>query len=462
MSVRRSLLLLTIISLTLPFGVFLSRNTGAINVAVNQLRDIQLFRVERGGVRLAVSALGSIEADAVAQLSMLSAGRVSEVRVQIGDYVLRDDILLILDNTPQRISYEQALLELERAELLLEDLMEPDETAIRIAEAAVESARGALASASSVVSQADINAAELSYDQALAAAESLRIERDRVGGQTGGDSLEYQAANARYGEAQFAAEIARLQLQSLRSAGGPQQNAAFQRLQQAQIELDRVRAGPTELEKAAAATAVRQAEARVEAAAVAYDRTILRAPFDGIVSSLTAEVGALVGPGLDIAELTDVSPIGLTVLVDEIDIRLVEIGLPVLVELDAIPDVQFSATVADIGPLGIDTGGIVSYPVNISLTVEDPRVRVGMTAEATIIADQREDVLVVPNQYIRIDRTTQTAFVNVLRDDNSIDEVPIELGLQGQNVSEVEQGLVEGDLIVTLVRGDGLNVFFGN
>jgi len=462
MAVRRSLLLLTIISLTLPFGVFLSRNSGALNVAANQMRDIQIFRVETGDVRLAVSALGSIEADAVAELSMRSAGRVRELRVQIGDYVLQDDILLILENTPQRITYEQALLELERAELQLQDLMMPDENAIRIAEAAVESARGALASASSTVSEADLNAAALSYEQALAAAESLRIERDRVGGQAGGDSLEYQAANARYGEAQFAAEIARLQLESLRSAGAPQRNAAFQRLQQARIELDRVRAGPTELEKDAATTAVRQAEVRVEAASVAYDRTILRAPFDGIVSSLSTEVGALVAPGLNIGELTDISPFGLTVLVDEIDIRLVEIGLPVQVELDAIPDVQFDATVEDIRPLGVDTGGIVSYPVDIALAVDDPRVRVGMTAEATIIADQREDVLVIPNQYIRVDRSSQQAFVNVLRDDNSIDEVPVLLGLQGQNVSEVTDGLEDGDLVATLLRGDGLSTFVGN
>ena len=161
--------------------------------------------------------------------------------------------------------------------------------------------------------------------------------------------------------------------------------------------------------------------------------------------------------------LTDVDPLRLSVLVDEIDISLVMPDGSAQVVLDALPDVEFPATVSTIGELGVDAAGIVNYPVDIALNVTDPRVRVGMTAEATIVSDARDNVLRVPNQYLRIERGAENvAHVNILRDDNALEEIQVELGLQGQDYSEVVAGLEDGDLVAIELRGEGISTFFGN
>lgn len=463
MSIRRALILLAVLTIALPIVIFSRQQGPASTEAAIQLANLQLYRVELGTVQRSVSALGSIEADAVASLSLQTAGRVADVFVKNGDYVIAGDPLIQLENTAQRISYEQAALALRRAELDLEDTMTVDETSVRLAEAAVDSAYGAYLSVANAVSQSDIDAAELAYEQALSASETARIERDRIGGQFGGDSIEYNSADARYGESTFNAEIARLQLESLRNQTAPQAGAAYQRYQQTLRELERVQSGPTQIQIDTAEAAIERAQSQLKDAETAFNRTILTAPFDGIVSGIVAEVGSLVAPSLTVMSLTDVDPLRLSVLVDEIDISLVMPEGSAQVVLDALPDVEFPATVALIGSLGVDAAGIVNYPVDIALNVTDPRVRVGMTAEATIVSDARDNVLRVPNQYLRVERGAENvAYVNLLREDNTLEEIQVELGLQGQDYSEIVAGLEEGDLVAVELRGEGISTFFGN
>ncbi|MCA9914226.1 MAG: efflux RND transporter periplasmic adaptor subunit, partial [Anaerolineae bacterium] len=252
-----------------------------------------------------------------------------------------------------------------------------------------------------------------------------------------------------------------LQAEELRTAGAPQAYAAYTRVLEAQAQLEQVLAGPSQSQIDSAQANITQAENQVERAEVAYNRTILQAPIEGIISALNVEVGGLIVPGVSVLELTDISPLALTVQVDEIDIGLVEVGLPVRVELDGLPDVQFPATVSSIAPLGTPSGGIVSYDVGIALQTDDSRVRIGMTAEATIVIEEQSEVLVVPNLYIRRDRASGQTFVNVLRDDDTVEEIEITLGMQGRDTSEVVSGLQEGDLVAIDLGGGGVNFLEG-
>lgn len=461
MSVRRSLFVLLFLVLGIPVVIFGRTNLPTASGELVSLSNLQLYEIRQGTVSQTVTALGNVEANQVVNLSFLVPGRVADVVVQANDYVLPGDELVRLENETQQVQYQQALVTLDQALLEYEDLLTIDEDNVLLAQASVDAAYGAYISASTVVSQDDIRAAELAYEQALARAEEFRLDRDRLGGQFGGDSNAYVAADARYGEATFQAEIARLQVEELRTASAPQAYAAYTRVLEAQAELDRLLAGPTQSQLDAAQANITQAENQVERAEVTYNRTILQAPIEGVVSALNVEVGALIAPGVAVLELTDISPLALTVQVDEIDIGLVEMGLPVRVELDGLPDVQFPATVSSIAPLGTPSGGIVSYDVGIALDTDDPRIRVGMTAEATIVIEEQPDVLVIPNLYIRRDRATDRTFVNVLRDDDTLAEIEITLGMQGRDTSEVTSGLQEGDLVAIDLGGGGVNVFEG-
>lgn len=63
-------------------------------------------------------------------------------------------------------------------------------------------------------------------------------------------------------------------------------------------------------------------------------------------------------------------------------------------------------------------------------------------------------MIVVPNEYIRLDRRGGTAFVNLLASDGTFSEVQVTLGLQGQSSSEIMDGIRIGDILVVSLAGD--------
>lgn len=459
MSAIRSLFVLLILVVASPVVFFTQQaNQQAQSQAVNQ--NLQLHTIQRGDVQVVVTAIGAIEANEVVNLNFTSPGRVTDVYVQQGDVVLAGDPLAQQRNETQRIAYEQAELAVELARLRLQDLLQPvDEADVRIAQANLDSAWGAYNAIANSASEEDIRAAELQYEQALAALEAAR--EVRVDADGGLPEEQYTLLDAQVGQASFSAEIARLQLEQLREGNGPQLSAAYGRVLQAQRDLERVQAGPTDTQIEQAEASVRQAEIQRDQSADALERTMLLAPFDGIVSGLNIEVGSLVTPGLPVFEMTRVSPLELTVQVDEVDIRQISDGMNAFVQIDALPTVRLPATIEQVSLVGQNDGGIVSYDVQMVLDEEDPRVRVGMTAEAIITVQERRDVLVVPNFFVRLDRRADQAFVNVLRTDDTIEEIEVQLGLQGQETSEIVSGLSDGDVVVIDLSGEGLGALFG-
>jgi HlyD family secretion protein len=268
--------------------------------------------------------------------------------------------------------------------------------------------------------------------------------------------------DAQIGTASFNVEIARLQLEALRSPDNRDQlGLAGARIAQAQRELERLKAGPSQAEIDRADVAIRQALVQVEQAGLALNRRALAAPFAGLVSVVNVEEGALIVPGQPVIEMVDSAPLRLTVQVDEIDVRQIREGMPASIELDALPGLVFPARLEQIALLGRNEDGIISYDVRLALETPDPRARVGMTAEASIIIEERRDVLVVPNAYIRLDRNADTAFVNVLSPDGTLVEKELVLGLRGQDASEIVSGLAAGDVIVIDLAAQGFNLLGG-
>ncbi len=65
----------------------------------------------------------------------------------------------------------------------------------------------------------------------------------------------------------------------------------------------------------------------------------------------------------------------------------------------------------------------------------------------------------IPNWAVRFDRSTGQAYANILRDDGTIEEVQIEIGVRGSTMSEVRRGLQEGDRVVVSSQREGINLF---
>jgi HlyD family secretion protein len=108
--------------------------------------------------------------------------------------------------------------------------------------------------------------------------------------------------------------------------------------------------------------------------------------------------------------------------------------------------------VADIspGPIQSASSGIVAYEVTIALDSDDPSLMPGMTTDATIETQRLENVLVVPNRAVSIDRSggEPVAFVEKVDENGNPIRAEVELGLRNETVSQVLSGLEDGDQIV--------------
>ncbi len=459
MSVRRSLIFLTILVLTLPICAF-GVNAAQLMQAREPDQNLRFYVASQGDVQLFVTGIGKIEAESVADLSFTRVAKVADVLVQQGDAVLKGDVLATLVHDNEQLAYDRAVLNLQLAELQKQNVIKPvDESAIRVAEANLKSAQGAYLGIQNAVSPADLQAAELRYQQALNAkslAEKARTDAD--GGQV--DQV-YQLLDAQVGAASFNAEIARLQLESLKTGNRGALNAAYSRVVQAQRELERVKAGPTQAQIDQANIAVQQAQLQVDQAAKVLADMSLIAPFDSIVSSVNIQVGSVGSPALPAVQLTNISPLHVVVQVDEVDIHKIRGGSPARVKVDALPGIELPATIETIALVGTNDNGIINYDVQVRLDANDPCVRTGMTAEASVIVDQKSNVLSVPNEYIRLDRQHDKAYVNVVDKNGHLQEVEVTLGLQGDNTSEVISGIEKGDVLAVKIGGDKLAIFGG-
>ncbi len=454
------LIILAAFVLAIPAVVFSVRASADERLAA-QSADLQFHVVGMGDVEVAVTAIGSVEPDQSANLVFSGSGLVAEIFAREGDFVTQGTPVARLDNDSQLIAVEQARLAVELARLRKEDLLSgPDAGEIAVAEANIAAARGAAIALQQVSSPEDLRAAELAVQQAEAAlADAEQARRTAQGGQP---EQAYQLLEAQIGQASFNAEIARLQLDQLRSGNSAQVGAAYERIDQAQAQFDQLMAGPRQSQIDSADATIAQAEAALERAQLALDDTVLVAPFDGVINSLTIEVGAVVSQALPVGEILDVSPLRVQADVDEIDVRQIVEQMPARITFDALDDAAFAATLERIAVLGENNAGIINYPVVLRLEdVPDARVLTGMTAEASMVVESAQDVLVVPNEYVRLDRRVDQAFVNVVTDDGVLEEIEIVLGLQGDDLSEIVSGLRAGDVIAVDLGGDTIPAFGG-
>jgi multidrug efflux pump subunit AcrA (membrane-fusion protein) len=110
-----------------------------------------------------------------------------------------------------------------------------------------------------------------------------------------------------------------------------------------------------------------------------------------------------------------------------------------------LPDEEVKGEVAFISPVGITLAGVVSYDTTITLENPVAGLRDGMSATAEIIIERRDDVLFIPNRYIR--GTLENPMVVVLVDGQQ-EEREITLGLTDGINTEVLSGLEEGEKVV--------------
>ena len=217
--------------------------------------------------------------------------------------------------------------------------------------------------------------------------------------------------------------------------------------------------------RAAACTAVREmsrvAEARVQVAQANLERTILRAPFDGIIAEINGELGEFVTPspvGIPTpptVDIVDGSCLYISAPIDEVDAPAVRAGQTAYISLDAFPGRKFPGFVRRVAPYVLDVEK-QARTVEIEAEIENPAANnllPGYSADVEVILDTRENVLRIPTQAV-IDGKQVFVLDEGAR---LLRQREITPGVANWEFTEVTAGLKEGELVVVTVDREGVN-----
>lgn len=467
--------------------------------------DIQTATVQRGSLTSTLSASGNTRSGQSATVLWQTSGKVGEVTLQPGDPVQEDQVLAALD--PNTLSTEminarqslidaqqalddllnsrtqqaQALQAVEDAQQALDDLKQTAAENASQAQLALADAQQALKDAQSnrdkmnyphttdplVIekAQTDYLLAKQAYKDALkeynkvdqkkltnpervqALSRLVTAEQDMNTKlaiynwyQLGYTDEDIAQADAELAVAQANLEKAQADYENLKNGTSQAAIALTEAtLADAQREYERVKDGPNQAD-------IDAAQAAVDAAQATLDNAQLLAPFTGTITEVDVKTGDLVSSSESAFRIDDLSAIYVDLEVSEVDLASLKTGQQATLEFDAIDGQQYTGEVTEIGMIGSVSQGVVNYPVTVRVTNANDQIRPGMTASVSIVIDQRDGVLTVPNKAIHTSNGQRT--VTVLFEGQQI-PIPVTVGLTNDSMSEViGDQLHEGDVVV--------------
>jgi HlyD family secretion protein len=214
-------------------------------------------------------------------------------------------------------------------------------------------------------------------------------------------------------------------------------------------EVDSLRQGAAAACEAAAAN-VSRARASVGLAQTELAKTVLRAPFDGIVAEVTIEVGEWTTPSPPalpvppVLDLLDPSSVYISAPMDEVDSARVHVDQPVRATIDSHRERHFIGRVSRVAPYVLDLEAQNrTVEVEVELDAHDERFLPGTSADVEIILRVRDGVLRVPTAAIMEGNKT------LVLSDGQLVERELTPGLRNWDFAEVVGGLEEGELVVT-------------
>ncbi len=262
-----------------------------------------------------------------------------------------------------------------------------------------------------------------------------------------------RSAQARRNEACAAAQAAR------REAVRQQQLAAEGFISVAAVDKAVSEADVREAACRAASVEIAAAEARMDVARATFSRSVLKAPFAGIVAEVTGEQGEYSTPsppGIPTPpaiDLIDDACLYVTAPIDEVDAPRIKVGLPARIALDAFSGQHFDGRVRRIAPYVLEVEK-QARTVEVEVVFTDPKAAgnllVGYSADAEIILQSRDKVLRVPAQAL-LDGQRVLVLHN-----GKLEERQVELGLANWEYSEVLSGLKAGEKVVISLELEGV------
>jgi len=362
-----------------------------------QIDSSKLASVERGDLARSVVATGKIEPLAKVEVKSKASGIVEKIFADYGD----------------RVKQGQVLVELDKEQLRA-----------RVAEA-----------------RANLQAAEASVESAQAT-----YERNVVDAQ--GPDVPFLKSTAERQK--------KLQIEGLVStAMSDDAEKAYQLALNKQLSAQRnVAVSRAEVTRAKAQVA--QMQAALDSAEEDLRNSTIVSNMDGLVLSRDVEVGDAVSSILilgsqatNIMTLGDVSEVYVKGKVDESDVSKVYLGQQARISVESLKDKKFMGKVTKISPLGVEKENVTTFEVRVSIQNPTGELKANMSANAEIILEEKQKVLMVPEAAVIYDKDRHT-FLETPDPGSKTGrrKLSAKLGISNGVKTELIEGLKEGQQVI--------------
>lgn len=363
----------------------------------NTIDPSKMATIERGNIARSVVATGKIEPRATVEVKSKASGIVKQLMVDYGDVVKQGQVLAELDK---------------------------EELQARLRE-----------------SQANLQAAQASEESALAALERNKVEAE------GPDIPFLKSAMDRARDLHKEQLIAK----NLVEVAEKSYQMALNKQASAQRALAVTRA-----EIARAKAQVAQANAMLERATEDLRNSTIVSPIDGLVLSRNVEVGNAVSSILVLGSqatllftLGDVSDVYVRGKVDQADIGKVYLTQPARIVVESFRDKKFEGRVYKISPLGVEKENVTTFEVQVSIHNPGRELKANMSANAEILMEEKQNVLLAPEAAIVYDKDRQASMeVPDPASEKGRKKVPVRLGISNGVKTELLAGLNEGQKVI--------------
>ncbi len=185
--------------------------------------------------------------------------------------------------------------------------------------------------------------------------------------------------------------------------------------------------------------------------------TNIRATVSGTILEIPVKEGDQViqsnnfNDGTTIASIADLGKMIFEGKVDEGEVGKLEVGMPLKISLGAVEGKELEAKLKFIAPKGLEEAGAVQFKIEGDVEVKDDIfIRAGYSANASLVLEKKDSILVIPEALLQFDKNTDKPYVEVAVGDvaqQKFERKDVEIGISdGVNV-EIISGITEEDQV---------------
>lgn len=391
-------------------------------------KPVRTVEAKRQTVIKDISFTGTVEADQSADISFELSGIIKDSYVSVGDTVTKGQKLALLD--PQSVELELAKAHADKAStasvghLSWQKANDAAQNTIAENMKSLEQKRQTVRDAKAALDQSSEVYAQKAQESGDESSTTLSAYSTVVANRTA------------YNSAKAALETALKTTASSNTAAKQAADIAYAQFISS-TQASQEDAGLSSL-------GALESLARVKA-----NKSIIKAPFDGVVTKKSIEIGELATAGKTVIVIETIDNLRFIADVPETDALALKENMDASVTFDALSSIgSIPAILEQIYPTATPIEGVPTFHVILRTSDTTLPLRSGITANIIVHAEKKEGVIAIPRRAIITKSEKQ--FVRIQRANQELQETEVTTGITGSDgLLEITSGLNEGDIVVT-------------